>query len=258
MLQKVLPRLHGSRRRLEPVLQAVGKFCFDPDSVGRWHVEAFDPDNHHAAKARLPRSFDKVRHDETPAGEPVRELHGVAPWLKSGASPPTCAAPMDRSWVACVCHYLRDATRMGFPLPFWIYETHRIKKIPTSAPRYRCSREAIPVRGEARRRVFSVSRARACRGLRPRSGFGAERSAAPGPVHRHPDRACSAFDGRAGSLPLEVRSRKLGYLHHFRWMLGTLRTGWPSWSCTGSRRPLSGSYRRELRTRPRSTSGLRF
>ncbi len=64
VMQKILPRLHGSRRRLEPVMRAVGKFCWDleptPDESDG--ADGFDPaddglDTEHAA---LPRSFDKV------------------------------------------------------------------------------------------------------------------------------------------------------------------------------------------------------
>lgn len=58
VLQKVLPRLHGTRRRLEPVLSALGQFCFtlSPDPQVR-----FDPENPPAGNPRLPLSFDKVR-----------------------------------------------------------------------------------------------------------------------------------------------------------------------------------------------------
>lgn len=56
--QKVLPRLHGSRQRLEPTLRALGRFC--------WALEAspadpFDPEAPGEGAPRLPLSFDKVR-----------------------------------------------------------------------------------------------------------------------------------------------------------------------------------------------------
>jgi 5-methylcytosine-specific restriction protein B len=58
VMQKVLPRLHGARRKLEPTLTAIGRFCFD------YGVEAsgpqFDPVAASASSATLPISFDKV------------------------------------------------------------------------------------------------------------------------------------------------------------------------------------------------------
>jgi 5-methylcytosine-specific restriction protein B len=58
IMQKILPRLHGSRRRLEPVLEAVGKFCYDltGSSTG-----TFDPVEHDVQDAELQRSFAKVQ-----------------------------------------------------------------------------------------------------------------------------------------------------------------------------------------------------
>ncbi|GEM_PF-1254397 len=56
VVQKVLPRLHGARRRLEPVLCAVARFAFDGEVSGD---EVFDPEKV-AGAARLPRSFDKL------------------------------------------------------------------------------------------------------------------------------------------------------------------------------------------------------
>jgi 5-methylcytosine-specific restriction protein B len=64
VMQKVLPRLHGSRRRLEPTLCALGRFCFDlffdPGSVND-RGQRFDPLAPNPGTARLPISFDKVR-----------------------------------------------------------------------------------------------------------------------------------------------------------------------------------------------------
>lgn len=58
IMQKILPRLHGARRRLEPVLCAVGKFCFDLTST---NADTFDPAEQNAAEAQLPRSFAKLQ-----------------------------------------------------------------------------------------------------------------------------------------------------------------------------------------------------
>lgn len=58
VMQKMLPRLHGTRRRLEATLAALGQYSFhltwDPQ-------ERFDPENPPAGAPRLPLSFDKVR-----------------------------------------------------------------------------------------------------------------------------------------------------------------------------------------------------
>lgn len=66
VMQKILPRLHGNRRRLEPVLAAVGAFAFDPDAAPvptAAERPAFDPLRPPAdpGEARLPRSFEKVQ-----------------------------------------------------------------------------------------------------------------------------------------------------------------------------------------------------
>ena len=65
VMQKVLPRLHGTRRRLEPTLAALGRFCFDPTAAASAepspHVEAFDPLLAPPERARLSLSFDKLR-----------------------------------------------------------------------------------------------------------------------------------------------------------------------------------------------------
>lgn len=62
VLQKILPRLHGSRRQLEPVLEAVGKFCFDlTPPVGDHPGSSFDPLEPPEADPALPRSFEKVQ-----------------------------------------------------------------------------------------------------------------------------------------------------------------------------------------------------
>jgi 5-methylcytosine-specific restriction enzyme B len=58
VLQKVLPRLHGARRKLEPILEAVGRFCFDLRSdldVG------FDVLVEQSEMPRLPISYGKVQ-----------------------------------------------------------------------------------------------------------------------------------------------------------------------------------------------------
>jgi 5-methylcytosine-specific restriction protein B len=65
IMQKVLPRLHGSRRRLEPILCALGKFCFDLTVELGVHTgevgSRFNPLASHEGEPRLPISFDKIR-----------------------------------------------------------------------------------------------------------------------------------------------------------------------------------------------------
>lgn len=60
--QKVLPRLHGSRRRLEPLLRALGRFCYDLSSEPGSGVSTdFDPESTHERQPRLPLSYQKIR-----------------------------------------------------------------------------------------------------------------------------------------------------------------------------------------------------
>lgn len=65
VMQKVLPRLHGNRRRLEPVLAALGAFAFYPDTVqaGDTATRSFNLLNPPGTDGapRLPRSFAKLQ-----------------------------------------------------------------------------------------------------------------------------------------------------------------------------------------------------
>jgi hypothetical protein len=64
VMQKVLPRLHGSRRRLEPTLSVVGRFAYDllaGATGGQAPVGTFDPLASGLGPAKLPRSFEKVQ-----------------------------------------------------------------------------------------------------------------------------------------------------------------------------------------------------
>jgi hypothetical protein len=58
LMQKILPRLHGSRRRLEKPMIVLANFAFDPDanSDAEFALETAD-----ASAAKLPISFDKLR-----------------------------------------------------------------------------------------------------------------------------------------------------------------------------------------------------
>lgn len=61
VLQKVLPRLNGSRRELEPTLCAVGRFCYSLEAPDIPEETAFDPMEYDPRQAQLERSFDKVQ-----------------------------------------------------------------------------------------------------------------------------------------------------------------------------------------------------
>ncbi len=60
VIQKVLPKLHGSRRRLEPTLSRLGRFCFDFGAVDD-QASQFDPVAATTVDPRLPVSFEKIR-----------------------------------------------------------------------------------------------------------------------------------------------------------------------------------------------------
>jgi MoxR-like ATPase len=65
VIQKILPRIHGSRKRVEAALCALGQFCFDltyiPGAAHPGSQVAFDPTKADPASAKLPLSLDKVR-----------------------------------------------------------------------------------------------------------------------------------------------------------------------------------------------------
>jgi hypothetical protein len=64
LLQKVLPRLNGSKRRLEPALQRLGRFCEDlavDDKVKDEPNKAFMPIEQELPLAVLPQSYDKIK-----------------------------------------------------------------------------------------------------------------------------------------------------------------------------------------------------
>lgn len=63
VLQKLLPRLHGSRRRLEPTLNALADFCVDlsKSSQDSQSPESVDILSLSEATARLPRSLNKLK-----------------------------------------------------------------------------------------------------------------------------------------------------------------------------------------------------
>jgi 5-methylcytosine-specific restriction enzyme B len=58
VMQKMLPRLHGARRRLEPVLACLAQFCA---TESKDLETSFDPLDTNITSPRLPVSFDKIR-----------------------------------------------------------------------------------------------------------------------------------------------------------------------------------------------------
>ncbi len=63
VMQKLLPRLHGSRRRLEELLRAFAKFCFNNtiETKEESIASIFEPEDKNTADAKLPVSFDKLK-----------------------------------------------------------------------------------------------------------------------------------------------------------------------------------------------------
>ena len=63
MYQKVLPRLHGSRRRLEAPILALMQFCYElPQDVSSdGQLPALELETREASQAKLPLSFEKLR-----------------------------------------------------------------------------------------------------------------------------------------------------------------------------------------------------
>ena len=62
VMQKVLPRLHGSYRRLHGLLADLGRYAYELDAGGEAVGDkVFDPEAHAAADAKLPTTFAKIQ-----------------------------------------------------------------------------------------------------------------------------------------------------------------------------------------------------
>ena len=63
IMQKLLPRLHGSRRRLEDLIRSFAEFCFFGAIAEQNEnpMSTFEPDNFDKNEAKLPISFDKLK-----------------------------------------------------------------------------------------------------------------------------------------------------------------------------------------------------
>jgi hypothetical protein len=59
ILQKLMPKLHGSSRRLGPTIRRLATFCFDPESDPSSH-QSFDPASVDPSLAVFPASFSKL------------------------------------------------------------------------------------------------------------------------------------------------------------------------------------------------------
>jgi 5-methylcytosine-specific restriction protein B len=55
IIQKLLPKLHGSRKKLEPALKGLWKLCFDPSIKDTMQIARENID-----KARYKESADKI------------------------------------------------------------------------------------------------------------------------------------------------------------------------------------------------------
>ena len=62
LMQKVLPRLHGSRRRLEELLRALASFCFSSEVHENSATQPviFEPDEQDAKDAQMPLTYNKL------------------------------------------------------------------------------------------------------------------------------------------------------------------------------------------------------
>ncbi|MEX2182507.1 MAG: hypothetical protein WD771_10725 [Gemmatimonadaceae bacterium] len=61
VMQKVLPRIFGARRQMEPLLLEIARFCIDPDAFADGPAAGVDPTTELSEAPLLPRTFDKVR-----------------------------------------------------------------------------------------------------------------------------------------------------------------------------------------------------
>jgi 5-methylcytosine-specific restriction protein B len=63
IMQKILPRLHGSRRKLEAPLRTLALLCFkEPEAdFPPEQGESFEPDGADPRDAALPISYDKLK-----------------------------------------------------------------------------------------------------------------------------------------------------------------------------------------------------
>ena len=63
LLQKILPRLHGSRRRLEVLIKELAQYCYDlsmPFRDNKSQDVIFEPESKDEKDASLPNSFEKL------------------------------------------------------------------------------------------------------------------------------------------------------------------------------------------------------
>ena len=61
IMQKLLPKVHGSRRKLEPVLKTLGGFCLQSGtSIEEYLIENAEPDFDDNLKVKYPVSLEKI------------------------------------------------------------------------------------------------------------------------------------------------------------------------------------------------------
>jgi 5-methylcytosine-specific restriction protein B len=68
IMQKLLPKVHGSRRKLEPVLKTLGKLCiFDENKIEDYLSAKDEIDFNDSSKVKYPTSLEKI----------IRMYHGL-------------------------------------------------------------------------------------------------------------------------------------------------------------------------------------
>ncbi|QZT37911.1 hypothetical protein K5X82_03180 [Halosquirtibacter xylanolyticus] len=60
IMQKLLPKLHGSRRKLQPVLETLATLCFDDYDVAKVRSEVLGKVDFDLKNAKYPISLEKI------------------------------------------------------------------------------------------------------------------------------------------------------------------------------------------------------
>ena len=222
LMQKLLPRVHGSRRRIEALLLALCQYCFHcsrESADNRPTGEVFDPEAIDAAEATLPYSFDKLlRMLQNLRANQFTKLHGVIDM------PPVVSANLpilreNRIAGSVVLSLLPNQRKQDIaaPLVEEALATPRdsessIQLLEESEYRYEINVEgASPQWSTYRPEIFQPD---TVNGRTGRLRTGPYTGWLPVTIFR---------DGSpAGNISLEVRSRKLNYLNEYHWMMRDL------------------------------------
>jgi predicted component of viral defense system (DUF524 family) len=196
IMQKVLPRLHGSRRRIEPILCALGQFCFnlkvDTDPGGTEDGSRFDPLAPPEGEARLAISTRKAELI-------IKDAEG-------------------RLWGKFIVELRRKTAEDSIPPPLLDLRNDQDRDTSLEPVRILEGQEylyKIKLEGKDtasittdKEEILDCDTDKGdCGRLRPGLHTGGL------PI------AIFADGQKIGQVALEVRSRKLDYLSHYRWML---------------------------------------